>query len=35
MRGRIVHLAPEVGSFVISHGVWTNPSPKRTNLIQF
>jgi hypothetical protein len=35
MRGKIVHLSPEIGSFVISHGVWTAPPPKRSNLIQF
>jgi hypothetical protein len=35
MRGRIIHLAPEIGHYAVSHGVWTSPAPKRSNLIQF
>jgi hypothetical protein len=35
LRGRIIHLAPEIGNFVFSHGVWSPPVPKQRNLITF
>jgi hypothetical protein len=35
LRGRIIHMAPEIGSFVFSHSKWIAPPPRRSNLIQF